>query len=458
LKANTEEANLKKVEIIGEAYRELQEIVKRYAKENLPVLFTGETGTGKELFMDLYKESCTKTGKKMTINCAAYSDELLRSEVFGHVEGAFTDAIENRKGKIAACYKGVLALDEIGDATQEFQAAILRVTNGDSYFPVGADEEKKTDTVIIAATNRPEKLRSDLIERFHVLPIPPLQKEDIPALARHFLGKQISEKVIAELQGKSYKGNIRGLEKACERLKAEKYNDSFDKRKQFTDVPYRFDYNRYRREIDTWNSYIQPLIDHYGREHGFDKYKYKYQPWDGDPLKWIKEREPHLDTDSAAASKVMDMDVDFEESDKIEEIWLLYYYIGAIRSNIGLEDNLPTDKSEIIHGGDISYALECLNKFLNSKKLPCLLGYIYLDKERSSIRSSATTPQPNLLYLLDLPLKQAEKEFLQHYYDYNTKSYPDKDKLQSVTGMTQRTLDQRIRRYKNPPKPPIASK
>ena len=164
------------MQIIGEAYRELQEIVKKYAEEDLPVLFSGDTGTGKELFLKLYMDSSKRLGKKKTINCAALSDELLRSEVFGHEKGAFTGAIKDRKGLLETCNGGILALDEIGDATPQFQAAILRVSEGNSYFTLGSDEQKTSDTLIIAATNKVKGLRQDLMERFHILHIPPLQK------------------------------------------------------------------------------------------------------------------------------------------------------------------------------------------------------------------------------------------------------------------------------------------
>ena len=108
--------------IIGEAYRKPQDLVKEYAKADEPVLFIGETGIGKELFMQLYMKENPRPGRKMTVNCAAFSDELLRSEVFGHVKGAYTGATKKRPGKIETCTNGILALDEIGDATPGFQA------------------------------------------------------------------------------------------------------------------------------------------------------------------------------------------------------------------------------------------------------------------------------------------------------------------------------------------------
>ena len=130
-------------QIVGEAYTEVKKLVKQYASEDLPVLLVGETGTGKELLARLYMEENVRKGKKLTGSCAEITETLLRSEIFGHVKGSFTDAIANREGKLATCDKGILFLDELGKASKEFQAAILRVTEQNSFSPVGSDEEKK---------------------------------------------------------------------------------------------------------------------------------------------------------------------------------------------------------------------------------------------------------------------------------------------------------------------------
>lgn len=448
------------MKIIGEAYRELQDIVKKYAKENYPVLFCGEPGTGKELFMRLYMESSSRTGKKHTINCAAFSDDLLRSEVFGHERGAFTGAIAKRSGRIAACNKGILALDEIGDATREFQAAILRVSEANSYSPVGSDEEKKTDTLIIAATNKPESLRDDLKGRFHILPIPPLQKEDIPALARHFLNESITEKVINELKGKKYKGNIRGLKRACESLKAERGDDIYDKKKkQYTDVPYRFDYNRYSREILTWDRYIKPLIDKYGKEHNFDHYKYKYHPFDGDSLEWILCRDESLNSN---LKQVWNTPEKLKEYSHIHRSWTMYEIVSSLKNIIGERDDFPQKdeaalpqeyprypkdkKKEAI----IKDFKESIEEIFKKSSLPYLLGYIHLRAERPNVLPPQLAPTPNMSYLFDRPLKQAEKEFINQYIKYNRNKHTDKAELEVATGMTKKALDQKFRRYNTP--------
>ena len=148
--------------IVGAAYKQLIPLVKKYAQNEEPILLVGETGSGKEVFAKLYMNSSNRQGTKMTRNCAAYSDELLRSEIFGHVKGAFTGAIEKRKGLLRACQDGIVFLDELGEASPGFQAAILRVSEGNSFSPVGSDEELTVNTLIIAATNNPTKVREEL--------------------------------------------------------------------------------------------------------------------------------------------------------------------------------------------------------------------------------------------------------------------------------------------------------
>ncbi|MCE5210739.1 MAG: sigma 54-interacting transcriptional regulator [Deltaproteobacteria bacterium] len=434
------------MEIIGEAYRELQDLVRLYAKENMPVLFTGETGTGKELFMSLYIKESKRSGKKMKINCAALSDDLLRSEVFGHVKGSFTGAVSKRDGKIETCKNGILALDEIGDATPQFQASILRVCESNSYSPLGADEEKATNTLLIAATNKPENLRHDLKERFHILPIPPLQKGDIPALATHFLGKPLMEEVIRELSNREYRGNIRELKKACERFKVEKGERIFSN-KQNIILSYHFDYYRFRREINTWDRFIQPIIDYYGRDYKFEKYKYKYMSWDGDPLEWIEYNETCKNHKPYVV---------------IYNLTKMYIFLRGIEKHARINDVLPKiDVDNVGYGdgntryedGEIEYASDTIRIFENDLKeifdnvsLPLLLGYIYLKAETQTVRKANMPQTPHLTYLLNLNLKEAEKEFLKHYYCYNIEKYQDSKELEKAVGMNKKSLDQKYKR------------
>ena len=432
------------MEIIGEAYRELQNLVKLYAKENLPVLFIGETGTGKELFMKLYMQSSNRKRNQMTINCAALSDDLLRSEVFGHVSGAFTGAHSNRKGKIAACEDGILALDEIGDATPEFQAAILRVCESNSYSPLGSDKELDAKVLIIAATNKPENLRHDLRERFHILPIPPLQKEDIPALISHFLKKPLTEDMITELTSRQYPGNIRELKKACERLKVERGEKIFSK-KINNILTHHFDYHRFRREMNTWQRYFQPLVDFYGKKHGFEKYKYQYMPWDGDPLEWffrkVKFFNPNIEKDCTE-----DEEVAFLQSTNC------FVFMSFLKRSINEENDLPLSVREDFISdtqtpeGCMGEFKEYLRYIFDCSILPCLLAYTYLTAEMPTDEPQTTIPQPHLSYLLNLPLKEAEKEFVKHYYDYNVKKHLNIKELEEVVGMSKKSLDQKFRR------------
>ncbi|MGV8057792.1 MAG: sigma-54-dependent transcriptional regulator [Smithellaceae bacterium] len=445
------------MEIIGEAYRELQELVKQYAKEGLPVLFTGQTGSGKELFMELYKELRPLHSKKMTINCAALSDDLLRSEVFGHAKGAFTGAITPRKGKILTCKDGVLALDEIGDATPEFQAAILRVCEASSFSHLGSDEEIKTNTLIIAATNKPENLRRDLKERFHVLPIPPLQKEDIPTLAVHFLKRPLTDEVIRELTSRTYHGNIRELKKACERLKAEKGEKIFSKKTNNMPI-HHFDYHRFRREISTWNRFIQPIIDYYGKEHGFEKYKYQYMPWDGDSLQWVLSRDGNtyqmtINVKEEVKLHIAESTEDDDGAAAMFNAFTSYAYIAYLKRSINEENDFPASVMEQFISDEVppkdsmlKEFIELLRYIFDCSMLPCLLGYIYLKAEKSTDEPQVTIPQPHLSYLLDLPLKQAEKEFLKHYYQYNVKKYSKTEELEAIVGMNKKSLDQKVKR------------
>jgi len=236
--------------IIGNAYQKVISHIKKYAENDLQVLFIGETGSGKELFARLYMNRSKRRGKKQTVNCAAWPEQLLRSEVFGHVKGAYTDAVVDRKGYLKTCDNGILFLDELGDASPEFQAAILRVSEMNSFNALGSDKEEKPDTLIIAATNRPNQIRQDLKMRFRIIPIPPLQKFDIPALSKHFLGKPLREDILKELMERQYPGNVRELESTCKELKARRGSDIFSKRESSLNISQGdFDYDRYEREV-----------------------------------------------------------------------------------------------------------------------------------------------------------------------------------------------------------------
>ena len=215
------------------------DIINRVAKSDSSVLILGESGVGKELFAEqLHLKSDRSGGPFIRVNCAALPEGLLESELFGHVKGAFTDAVTNRKGRFEMADKGTIFLDEIGDLPLSLQSKLLRVIQSKSFEKVGSSETISVNVRIIAATNRDiEKLveqqsfRSDLYYRLNVLPlyIPPLKQrlEDIPELASFFLKKfshetkkdfsGFSEGAMSAILSYSWPGNIRELENTVER-------------------------------------------------------------------------------------------------------------------------------------------------------------------------------------------------------------------------------------------------
>jgi len=215
------------------------DIVDRVAKSDSSVLILGESGVGKELFAEqLHLRSERVHGPFIRVNCAALPEGLLESELFGHVKGAFTDAVANRKGRFETADTGTIFLDEIGDLTLSLQAKLLRVIQNKSFEKVGSSETISVDVRIVAATNRDierlveeGKFRSDLYYRLNVLPlyIPPLRQrlEDIPELASFFLKKfrrevkkefvGFSEGAMSAILSYSWPGNIRELENSIER-------------------------------------------------------------------------------------------------------------------------------------------------------------------------------------------------------------------------------------------------
>lgn len=215
------------------------DICERVAKSDSSVLILGESGVGKELFAEqLHLKSDRSSGPLVRVNCAALPEGLLESELFGHVKGAFTDAISNRKGRFEMADTGTIFLDEIGDLPLSLQSKLLRVIQHKSFERVGSSDTITVDVRIIAATNRDieklvdeQKFRSDLYYRLNVLPlyIPPLRQrlEDIPELANFFLKKfrhevkkefvGFSEGAMSAILSYSWPGNIRELENCIER-------------------------------------------------------------------------------------------------------------------------------------------------------------------------------------------------------------------------------------------------
>ena len=223
------------------------DLVRRVAPTEANVLITGESGTGKELIAQaIHRSSERHAGPFVAVNCAAIPADLLESELFGHVKGAFTGAIKDRKGKFEQANGGTLFLDEVGDMPLDLQPKLLRALQEREIEPVGEGIPRKVDVRVVAATNQDLEaaiaegiFREDLFYRLSVIPVelPPLRarREDIPLLARHFLEKYaghvaitISEGVLKRLCDYDWPGNVRELENTMERLTILRRSDTLD--------------------------------------------------------------------------------------------------------------------------------------------------------------------------------------------------------------------------------------
>ncbi len=228
--------------MVGEsdAIRQLREQVQRAAPTNGRVLIYGENGTGKELVArSIHALSRRRGAPFVEVNCAAIPEELIESELFGHVRGAFTGAVADRRGKFEAADGGTLFLDEIGDMSLKTQAKVLRVLQEQTMEAVGGTTPIKVDVRVLAATNkdlqheiRSGRFREDLFFRLNVVPIfvPPLRDrpEDVALLADHFMaefGREYGRRVktflpdaVAVLQRYRWPGNVRELRNVIERL------------------------------------------------------------------------------------------------------------------------------------------------------------------------------------------------------------------------------------------------
>src|SRR5512132_2121248 len=223
----------------------LYQMIETVAQVQSTVLVTGESGTGKELVARAIHDLSPRAEKPfVSINCGAFTETLLESELFGYVKGSFTGANTNRKGLFEAANTGTIFLDEIGEMSPAMQVKLLRVLQERKLRPVGATEETTVDTRVIAATNRDlgsmvkdGTFREDLYYRISVIPIelPPLRErtEDIRELAAHFVSKfvgnrnlKISDGALRLLEQYLWPGNVRELEHAIERAVALETTDS----------------------------------------------------------------------------------------------------------------------------------------------------------------------------------------------------------------------------------------
>jgi DNA-binding NtrC family response regulator len=232
----------KNYEMVGssEPINHIKEIIEKVAPTDARVLITGPNGTGKELVAHWLHEKSERSGAAfIEVNCAAIPSELIESELFGHVKGAFTSAVKDRAGKFEAADKGTIFLDEIGDMSLSAQAKVLRALQENMIQRVGAEKDIKVDVRVIAATNKDLKkeieegrFREDLYHRLAVIliKVPALneRRDDIPLLVEHFSEKIAAEQGTARkkftddavrlLQEYDWTGNIRELRNVVERL------------------------------------------------------------------------------------------------------------------------------------------------------------------------------------------------------------------------------------------------
>ena len=231
-----------KFEIIGEskAVKEMKEMISKVAITDARILITGENGTGKELVAhQLHQQSNRRSNNFIEVNCAAIPSELIESELFGHVKGAFTSAAKDRSGKFEAANMGTLFLDEIADMSLSAQAKVLRALQEQKIQRVGNEKDISVDVRVIAATNKDLKqeilegrFREDLYHRLAVImihvPSLSIRKQDIPILTEYFVSliskeqgiekKIFTKEALEKLNKYPWTGNIRELRNVIERL------------------------------------------------------------------------------------------------------------------------------------------------------------------------------------------------------------------------------------------------
>lgn len=232
----------KKYEMIGEssAIQQIKDMIEKVASTEARVLITGANGTGKELVAHwLHQKSDRSKGPMIEVNCAAIPSELIESELFGHVKGAFTSANKDRAGKFEAANGGTIFLDEVGDMSLSAQAKVLRALQENKIQRVGSDKDIKVDVRIIAATNKnlqeeieEKNFREDLYHRLAVIliQVPNLNErtDDIPLLVDYFTKKiaeehgtaqkEVTTDALKMLKKYDWTGNIRELRNVVERL------------------------------------------------------------------------------------------------------------------------------------------------------------------------------------------------------------------------------------------------
>lgn len=280
-RAQRERGSVKNIIGTSSKMQAIFQMIETVAEVQSTVLITGESGTGKELVARAIHDMSPRAEKPfISINCGAFTETLLESELFGYIKGSFTGANSNRKGLFEAADKGTIFLDEIGEMSTAMQVKLLRVLQERRVRPVGAHDELPIDARVIAATNRDLKqmaddgtFREDLFYRISVIPInlPPLRdrREDIVELIDHFIRKfceqtgrdlTISPKAMSLLENYAWHGNVRELEHTIERAVALERGDEIQP-ERLPDHITNYNPERIRSEFDLPESGID-LVSH----------------------------------------------------------------------------------------------------------------------------------------------------------------------------------------------------
>jgi two-component system, NtrC family, nitrogen regulation response regulator NtrX len=273
--------------IVGDSVpmKALRQQIGLMAPTNGRVLIYGESGTGKELVAHaIHAQSLRKDQTFVEVNCAAIPEDLIESELFGHLKSSFPGASSDKEGKFQKAHGGTLFLDEVGDMSLKTQSKVLRTLDEQRFAPVGSNEAITVDARVIASTNKDLEeeiskgnFREDLFYRLNVIPflVPPLRerKEDIPLLARHFLKdfastygrrpREITDEAIEALMRYSWPGNVRELRNVIERIVIMNPTTSRFDRKHLPPLVYR---NGSRRTASTEFSTLHQARDAYERD------------------------------------------------------------------------------------------------------------------------------------------------------------------------------------------------
>jgi two-component system, NtrC family, nitrogen regulation response regulator NtrX len=274
--------------IVGDSVpmKALRQQIGLMAPTNGRVLIYGESGTGKELVAHaIHAQSLRKDQTFVEVNCAAIPEDLIESELFGHLKSSFPGASSDKEGKFQKAHGGTLFLDEVGDMSLKTQSKVLRTLDEQRFAPVGSNEAITVDARVIASTNKDLEeeiskgnFREDLFYRLNVIPflVPPVRerKEDIPLLARHFLKdfastygrrpREITDEAIEALMRYSWPGNVRELRNVIERIVIMNPTTSRFDRKHLPPLVYR---NGSRRTASTEFSTLHQARDAYERDY-----------------------------------------------------------------------------------------------------------------------------------------------------------------------------------------------